>query len=126
MTGISFKALCVGVISYVLLWVVQVVIANMPLLSDNFVYFLLTFMTTHAGIVSGYVAARFASNLHLYHGLYTGVLISLGMLVFWSVIGELSNAPWSSAIQLPLSTVVMSVLGSIVAKQYHGNEPEKL
>ena len=81
--------------------------------------FIMSIVTHLAGLVPGYVAASIAKVRQLLHGLTIGIIIGSGIVLFWFSMGALENLTWTSYMQLPISTMIMSLLGSIVAKFYY-------
>ena len=123
MNILNYKAILYGFASYVFVWVVWALYSIVVSSSSDVHLFIMSVITNLAGLVPGYVAARIAKIRQLIHGLTIGAIVGLGIILFWSSIGALENLTWPSYLQLPITTMVMSLLGSIVAKFYYERTP---
>ena len=122
MKGINYKAVLYGFAAYVLIWALWSFLSSFASEESGITIYLISVVTSFAGLVPGYVSARIARARQLLHGLISGAAVSIGILVFWYAMGALENSYWYSYMILPTNTVIMSLLGGIVAKFYFKRE----
>ena len=116
---LNYKAILYGFASYVMVWVAWAIYSIIVSNHSEVHLFIMSIVTHLAGLVPGYVAASIAKVRQLLHGLTIGIIIGSGIVLFWFSMGALENLTWTSYMQLPISTMIMSLLGSIVAKFYY-------
>jgi putative membrane protein (TIGR04086 family) len=116
--NINYRAVLFGFSAYVLIWVLWSFLASFASDKSEITIYLISVLTNFAGLVPGYIAARFAKERQLFYGLLTGIVVGIGILIFWYAIGALENSYWYSYMLLPTNTAIMSLLGGIVSKFY--------
>ena len=120
--SINYKAVLYGFSSYVLIWILWSFLGSFASNESGITIYLISVVTNFAGLVPGYIAARIAKVRQLFHGLVSGAAVGISILVFWYAMGALDNSYWYSYMILPTNTVIMSLLGGVVAKFYFERE----
>lgn len=114
---IQWKSIFYGFLSFIMLWVIWSTLVriasdetNMP---NEAVFYAISVLS---GLLPGYIASITSRKHYLLHSAFTGIAISAGILLFWSVIGAIAHASLYSLITTPVYLIILSLLGGLIAK----------
>ena len=114
---IQWKAVAYGLITFICVWVLWAVFSNMLVNSaetPNEAIFHATSIIS--GLLPGYIASLVSGKQFLVHSFITGAVLTIGILVFWALVGALSQSSIFSLIMTPIFLITLSVLGGFIAK----------
>jgi hypothetical protein len=121
LANIKWKAIIYGVASYIGMWVLWNLAGpfifsdfnNSVSESENILFQIFNLL---AALISGYVAARVARVQLIMHSIVAGIVLWLGIIIFWYSFGALEVSALLSTLFVLVVLVTMSTLGGFVAK----------
>ena len=127
MRFIHVKAVVVGMVTFVLLWILWNVVSS--IVNPNYAvkvtqtsrnYF--EVFSYVSAIIPGYVAAFISKEKQILHGLIVGALLGVAIVLFWAVTGVLSGANFASVLYYPIIVCVLATFGGWVRRFQVGHK----
>lgn len=114
---LQWKAVKWGVISFIAVWVIWSISSRLFVGSEgspNITVFYT--VSVLSGLIPGYIASVISGKYFVTHSLVTGIVASLVLLLFWALIGAMTQDAIVSLVTTPLFLITLSLLGGVIAK----------
>ena len=114
---LQWKAVKWGLISFVAVWVIWSVSSRLIVGSEGLPNIAVFYTASVlSGLLPGYIASIVSGKYYVAHSFVTGVAVSLVLLLFWALIGAISQDAIASLLTTPVFLITLSLIGGVIAK----------